>query len=267
MNLIKYLVAIIVCSVLFSCETAIDLNLKTAEPRLVIDASLGARNPCMVQLSMTKGYWEQDIVPTGVKGAIITLKDNKGNSERLIETTSNGNYASHMLGVVGNTYTLTVEVGEKTYIATEILPDMVPIESIRTYKVDSGGDTYFYPCISYMDPIETENYYLYLLTINNKRLQKVRFEDDKNSNGKRREPILFFDDKENNDNELKVGDYVHVEMQSVSIGAYNFYKTISSPGGSQNSNPVSNFSGGVLGMFKTYSSSTIEMTITEEDLQ
>ena len=265
---LKYIVIILLLSATFlSCEKEIDLELKSATPRLVIDASISAVSSCNVQLSMTKDYWDQNDLPKGVSGATITIHDSKGNKETLTEVNGNGFYTSNMQGVVAEKYTLTVEVDGEIYTATEELPAAVPIIDIGTYKLDTGGDAYFFPTISFKDPIEVDNYYLYRLTINNHTMQGTQYEDDKNSNGKDRDPILFFDKKENNDEELKLGDHVIVELQSISKGTYTFYKTISSPGGAQSGNPIGNFSGNVLGMFKAYSSSTIEMTITEEHLQ
>lgn len=265
MKVLNYILIITISALLLSCETEIDLDLKSAEPRLVIDANIAEGATCYVLLSMTKDYWDQEEIPYGVDGATITLSDSKSNPEVLQPTGNKGVYTSSRIkGKVGNTYTLTVSLEGKTYIATEKIPVPVPIHHIRTYKMDTGGDSYYYPCISFRDPADVENYYLYVMELNGRPLQKKKVDDDKNSNGKLKEPILFFDNK---DDEIQVGDYVRVELQSVSFGAYNYYKTITPPGGVQNSNPISNFSGNVLGLFKAYSSSTIDMTITEEDLQ
>lgn len=265
MKLIKYILLLTLSFVFYSCEKEINIELKTATPRLVIDAAITEEQPCVVYLKMTQGYWDKE-EPETITGATVTLKNDKGNIETLKET-KNGTYISEIIGRAEETYTLTIDVDGQIYEATEYLPPVVPIEKIRLFKIDTGNDYHFFPCISYQDPKGIANYYLYRLTINNKPMQETKYEDDKNSDGKYREPIIFFDKDENNEEELKVGDHVKVEMQSVSKGTYKFYETIQSPGGSQNSNPVSNFSGNVLGMFKAYTSSFAEMTITDEDLQ
>lgn len=263
MKHIKYNILPLLLLIFTSCEKEVDIDLKTAEPRLVIDASITEGDVCKVTLTLTQGFWDQG-KPKVVNGAIITLKDSKGNKETLAEIDSNGQYFSTMKGIVKETYTLIVEVDGEEYQAIEYLPPVVPIENIRIYKLDTGNDYHHFPCIAFNDPKGVDNYYLYWLTINNKRMQKPGREDDKNTDGKFREPILFFDKDENNKEELKVGDHVIVEMQSISKGGYDFYNTIESPGGSQNSNPKSNFSGNILGMFKAYTSSIAEITVTEE---
>lgn len=266
MKYIKYNILALILFIFASCEKEVDIDLRTAEPRLVIDASITEADVCKVTLTLTQGFWDQD-KPKTVSGAAITLQDSKGNKETLTEINLSGKYVSTMKGVAKETYTLIIEVNGQEYEATEYLPPVVPIESIRIYKLDAGNDYHYYPCIAFNDPKGVENYYLYWLTINNKKMQKPGKEDDKNSDGKFREPILFFDKDENNKEELKAGDHVIVEMQSISKGTYDFYNSIESPGGSQNSNPKSNFSGNVLGMFKAYTSSIAEITVTEEDMK
>lgn len=265
MKYFKYIILTTLSILFISCETEVSIDLKTAKPRLVIDAAITEMQPCIVKLKMTQDYWDKE-PPEMKSGAIITLKDNNGNMETLVETVE-GTYVSQLLGVPKEIYTLTINVDGEVYEAKEYLPPVVPIEKIRIYKIDAGSDYHYYPCISYNDPKGVDNYYLYRLAINSKMMQNTRYEDDKNSDGKFREPILAFDKDENGKEELKAGDHVKVEMQSVSKGSYRFYETIQSPGGSQNSNPVSNFSGNVLGLFKAYTSSIAEMTIAEEDLQ
>lgn len=252
--------------ILPSCEERLYIDLKTSEPRLVIDASLENMNSCIVYLYFTQGYWDEHL-PTPVIDAKVTLSNDLGETEELSKS-YDGVYTSSMQGIEGRTYTLTVEVDGKKYSATEFLPYAVPVDRIRTYKFDTGGDVNFFPCIGFIDPRGIENYYYYLLEINGRRLDGVRYDDDKHSDGKFKEKIILFDDDEREDDGLIAGDYVWVELQSICKGAHTFYKTQKpSTGIIPDSNPISNFSGGVLGMFKTYSSSFIEISITEEDLQ
>lgn len=265
MNLAKYILVFLSVLFLSSCEEKLLIDLESAEPRLVIDASLGDKRPCVVFLSLTQDYWNQEY-PTLVGGGKVTLSDESGDTETLVEL-EDGYFTSQMMGVPGKTYTLTVELDGEKYVAQEFLPYPVPITDFETYKFDTGGDIYFYPKITYMDPKGAPNYYLYKLELNGRRLQGVNYDSDKNSDGKKKEKIIFFDTEENDDEALRVDDRVWVELQSIGEGAYNFYSTLSSPGGMPNSNPVSNFSGDVLGMFKTYSTHYVEFTITEEDLQ
>lgn len=263
----KLIYSILFISNLFffaSCETEADINLKTATPRLVIDAMIKEAEICKVSLTLTQGFWDQD-KPKTISNAIITLKDSKGNKEVLIEDGNSGNYTSIAKGIIGETYTLCVEVDGEEYQVTEKIPEVVEIESIRTYKIEVGTEVRYFPCITFNDPKGVENYYLYNVFINGRRLLDPHPDDDEYSDGKFREPVLAFNDEENDDKKLEIGDHILVELQSVSKGAHQFYKTIKSPGGSQNSNPTSNFSGNVLGVFNAYSSSMIEMTVTEED--
>lgn len=265
LNAMKHIYKIVFGIVLISflsCETEVDLALDTVEPRLVIDASIGFQQPCRVILSKTQDYWDQNS-PTFIGGAKIILSDEEGNEEELVDL--GDVYVSKMIGMIGKSYTLTIEVEEEVYQATDKIPTFVPIDSIYLYRLDMGAEVYYYPQIAFDDPKAEKNYYYQILSINGNAMQETNVEDDKYSDGLTMRTILYFDNEENNDEELKPKDVISVEMQTLGEGAYTFYNTISSPGGVANSNPVSNFSGDVLGMFKTYSSSFIDITLEDSD--
>lgn len=260
-NLYLFLGCVLVffCS---SCETQVDLNLHHIEPKLVIDASIGHDRLCQVILTKTRDYDDPNS-PEYIEWAKITLEDSKGYSETLVYTGKV--YLSSIYGQIGETYTLSIEFEGQKYVASDQIPSCIPIADLDLYRMQIGNETKYYPQIAYQDPPNEENYYYQLLTVNHKTMQQPNWGDDKNRNGLLIKTILFFDKEENNDQNLQIGDHIKVEMQTLGKGAYTFYKTISSPGGSPNSNPQTNFTPAVLGMFKTYSSSYAEKTLTAED--
>lgn len=246
---------------LVSCEKEVDIELHSVEPRLVIDASLGYLEPCRVQLTETKDYWDQTL-PELISGATITLSDNLGHKETLVEL--DDVYISKTMGLKGRTYTLTVELDGEVYEATDSIPTFVPIDSIYLYQMDTGGDVHHLPCVSYRDPKGEPNYYLFILSINDNTIQETKVESDKNSDGLLNESIIFYDKEDNNDEKIKVGDVINIRMQMIGKGAFKFYDTLKSPGGMSGSNPTGNFSGNALGMFKTYMETDKTVTLTEE---
>lgn len=265
----KYLYKLIFVTAIFilnvSCEEKTILDLKTAEPRLVIDAAISEGFPCTVKLTMTQSFY--DNVPyRRVSGATVILTDDSGYSEVLQEEYGNsGVYQSSLIGEVDYLYTLRVVVDGETYEASGTIPRPVQLDEVYIYDIKAGGKSYYSPSVIYQDPAGVKNYYYTKVSVNDRVLKTLYLHDDDNRDGKLIHRILFFDKEANGDEALNTGDNLDIEMQSIDYGMYEFYRSWSSFAGG-NSNPTTNFSGDVLGCFKAYSSSYISMVVSSDGI-
>lgn len=264
-NITRILILIFCLAGLSSCEEIIDLNLKPSEPKDVINASISPGQPCMVILSKSQDF--NDNSPYDyISNAYIELTDNEGNSEVLRESiVEPGFYFSMSQGVVNRTYTLKVTIDEKNYEATATIPNPVEPYRIYIYDIKVGNEHWYSPCVVFDDPADEDNYYYTIVYVNGNLMNTFYLDDDKYRNGvKGVENILFFNDEDNNDEELKAGDHIRVDMQTLDKGMYDYYNTLTSV--VEGTNPTTNISGGAYGNFKAYNTSTIEMTISETDI-
>ena len=126
-----------------SCEDVIDVNLNTAAPKLVIDASIKWQkgtlgNEQTIKLSTTTSYYE-NIIPT-VSGAIVFITDSNSIQYDFNEDIGTGNYiCTNFSPVLNETYVLTVIHDGQTYLATENLIPSPTIDSVA--QNDEGGFT------------------------------------------------------------------------------------------------------------------------------
>lgn len=137
-KLLKYIThLLIICLAAFftSCEEVVEVDLNTAPPRLVVDASINwvkgtDGSEQTIKLTTTTGYYETTI-PV-VSGATVFVTNSTGTIFDFIETPGTGEYVcSNFVPVIGETYTLTVISGGQTYTATETLyavPDILYTE-------------------------------------------------------------------------------------------------------------------------------------------
>ncbi len=248
-----------------SCEEVINIDLKESAPRLVIDASITDSSPCIIALTESQGFYSDEPY-TRISGATIVLSDNMGNKEIVKETKEKGIYMSIMSGETGNTYSLNISLNKEIYEAKATIPKAVPIDSLYIYNVKVSKDNWYSPCIRFLDPSEEENYYYTMMYVNGTMMRSIYLNDDEFRNGLITDRILYFDKEDNNDEELKIGDHIRVEMQTLDKGMYTFYKSLYSIAAGGATNPISNFSGGVLGCFKAYSSSYKEITISKDHI-
>jgi len=148
-----------------NCEDVIDVDLNTAEPRLVIDASINwfkntSGNEQSIKLTLTAPFFNDSVPPAN--NAIVNITDANNNVFNFIEDGQTGIYRNtNFIPVINNTYVLTIVYEGETYTATETLKSVVPIDYVE--QNDEGGfsgDDIELKAF-YTDPANIENYYFF----------------------------------------------------------------------------------------------------------
>ena len=114
---------------LTSCEEVVDVNLSTAAPRLVVDATINWNRGTTgtvqtIKLSTTTGYYQSEIPK--VSGATVNIKNSANQVFNFIEEINtsgkSGQYkCADFIPQLYETYTLTIVYGGQSYSATEKL--------------------------------------------------------------------------------------------------------------------------------------------------
>lgn len=255
-NLILILCLITGVVFLSSCEKVIDLELKNADPLIVIEGTISNQSENhFVRISKTIPF-EQSANFNGVKGAQVTLKSSAGLSIAFTEVTDGIYRSPRLRGTPGLTYTLDVLVEGKTYSAKSTMPSPVIPDSIGFKTLSFFGNSNIYPTVYYKDPTKIQNQYRYILKINGKLQGDLVFEDRFND-GNAVSDVIIYD----GDDDIKSGDIVDIEMQSIDRNVFKYFFALSQIGGNGGppvapANPVSNFSNGALGIFNACTKST-----------
>lgn len=263
-HIYRYILIAFSLALFVSCEHEMILDLNTAEPHIVIDASITNNSFCYVSLTLSHSFYDNEPYET-ISGSTVILTNGEGRSETLREDYSHpGNYISNeIIGQTGQSYYLKVIIDGETYEADATIPTEVKMEAIHLYEIKAGDKSWYSPSVEFQDPADEKNYYYFIVTVNDKVMQSVYLSDDEYRNGKKIHRILFFDKEDNDDEELNTGDHVMVEMQTLDYGMYKFYQTwLSFAGG--DANPATNFSGDVLGCFKAYNTDLISMVVSHD---
>ncbi|SCY95409.1 DUF4249 domain-containing protein [Flavobacterium caeni] len=147
------------------CEEVVDVDTKTAPPRLVVDASLQwekgtAGNEQKIKLTMTTNFY--NTIPPVVSGATVYVTNSASTVFNFIETPGTGEYVcSSFVPEIGESYTLTVEHNGRTITATEAMMPVPAIDYIaqetipgfegeeeqiqfKTYFTDNGTTNDYY---------------------------------------------------------------------------------------------------------------------------
>lgn len=242
-----------------SCTKEIDVNFDDAPAKVVIEGKINNGKIAEIYISKTIEVDQVNNNPV-VSGAIVTMSDDAGNTEALLEAAPGKYVTTNMVGVEGRTYNLSVVVDGVTYTANSTMPVLVPVDSISTRVFDGfGGEAAKFVVVHYTDPVATGNNYRAVLYINDELVPDIFIEDDLYINGNTREAVLFSDEYE-----LMPGDKIRAEINCLDRPAFDYLVELVDVNGSSEvaapANPNSNITGGALGYFSAQTSSTMEIT-------
>jgi len=252
----KNIISIILIAVVFtSCEKTVDLKYKSNTSKIIIEGNItNEPTPYFVKITKSVSLSATGNYPT-IDNAVVTISDNAGNNETLIPL-ANGMYRTNtLIGVIGRTYTLTVNAEGQTYTAQSTMPQQIPFDSIKAEQTTFGGDVEYNIIPIYTDPVAKGNNYRFELTVNNKLINQHFVQNDDVTNGVTNTVRLQIDD---NTLKLKAGDSLALKMQCIDKNVALYYITLalmgdSGPGGGTTpSNPPNNISNGALGIFSAH---------------
>jgi hypothetical protein len=257
----KTLLSLLIGLFIFSsCKEVIDLKLENADPKIVIEGNVNDQlENQYVKISKSIPFDKTNTF-NGFKGAKVTLSTTGASPITFVEV-SDGLYKSAAFkGIPGKTYKLEVLAEGKVYTAESTMPMPVVPDSVSFKKISFFGTTSIFPTVFYKDPAGIQNQYRYILKINNKYISDIVSEDRFND-GNEISDIIGFDD-----DEIKVGDTIDIEMQSIDRKVFKYYFAISQISGNGGppvapTNPDSNFNNGALGIFSAHTKSMLNAVV------
>lgn len=216
----KKIIYILILSLsISSCEDVIEVDLETSEPRLVIDAALNwvkdtSGNSQFIKLTLTAPFFDSDIPPA--TGASVVVTDSFNNTYNFIEDNETGIYRNNsFVPIINREYNLTIIYENETYIATEELIPVSPIEYV-VQNNDGGfsGDEVEIEAY-YTDPKDIENYYLFEFINTDHGVKKLEVYDDEFTDGN--EIFAFY-----SDDNLEIGNELIIRSSGISERFYEF---------------------------------------------
>lgn len=250
-NLFSSICAFCFFILIFGCQKVIQVDLNAAPNKLVIEGNITDQpGPQMVKLTKSIPFDQPNTYP-GISGALVIIKDNLG----LVDTLSdqgNGIYLTKSWsGVSGRTYELFVSLNSDTYTAISKMPTKINFDSLGLTYIPFGGKSSAFATPYFRDGKDLGESYRFILNVNGKQDPTNVAWNDNVGNGRwSNQPII----PNNNDQELKSGDSILVEMQCIDANIYNYYFTLfNTDQGVTPANPPTNIKGSdALGYFSAH---------------
>lgn len=229
MKKIFYITLIISSLFITGCEEVVDVDLETAAPRLVVDASINwvketPGNVQTIKLTTTTSYYNTEI-PV-VSGATVFVTADSRVFD-FIEVPGTGHYTcENFEPEIGSTYVLTVISNGQTYTATETLQAVPDIS--RIVQTDAGGflgedkEVRFF----FNDPAGIENHYMVRYDTDIIPFPEYDVMQDRFTDGN--EMFNYFSDED-----LEAGNTLDIKLYGISKQYYNYMaKLLEVAGGS-----------------------------------
>lgn len=230
----KILQFFFVILILTSCEDVIDLDLPTADPKLVVDASFNVfsgEDPIRVEggvwLSLTVNFLNGE--PTYVDNAQVSITDlDNGTVYPFSYTGNEGLYLPENINIIpepDSEYQLTVIYNNETYQATASLIPTVPIDNITQGdgSLFGGDDTEI--IVEFQDDPNRDDYYLFDLDFS-----EFITTDDEFYQGEKFVFSYFYD-------KLEAGQNVNVKINGLDEQFYDYIGLVLEQSGESSGGP------------------------------
>lgn len=254
----KHFLPAVLIFIFSACEKVIDIDLKSVEPKYVIEATLSDEaGSAKVLLSQTKDFTENNDF-NGIAGATITIQEEGGALATLLPTAPGVYEHASFQGFAGKNYLLTVAVNGETFTANCILPQKVNLDTLYAEEVTIFSEPRNLVVVGYQDPAGMKNYYRFIQYVNGKKEKQIMLQDDDYSDGRPITSRLYFfqEDEDDDSGEILSGREVKIEMLCIAPNVSKYWESLatSATGSSQATpaNPVSNIQGGALGYFSAH---------------
>jgi hypothetical protein len=253
--MIRYYTLLFIVAIFCSCETVIDVPLKDADQRLVIEGTItNDSNYCVIKISQVSNFYSSNSF-NAVSNANVKIIEN-GSAEYTFLEVAPGIYKLNgFVGAIGANYQLNVTADGKQYIANSKMPAQVGIDSLSVKDDFFFGDTSKVVTCHFQDPVDNVNYYRYKSFFIDSTGKDINIDRDQFFNGEYIDRDLF---SISGDFEEKYGDSATIELWSIDASVFDYFYTLSatlSAGSGQfaaPANPNTNISNGAMGFFSAH---------------
>jgi hypothetical protein len=249
-------VPLVLVILLSSCTKVINIDVRDTEIKYVIEGVItNEPGSCVVKISRSRNFNDGNDFEM-ISGADVQLTGDG----RLITFTENspGVYSNdEVTGTAGAVYNLSVNVDGSQFTSTCTMPHPVVLDSLYVSRGPFGQ--FKFSTVRYTDPAGVNNGYRFVQYVNGVKEPTIFWENDDFTDGQ--SVVMQLDasaDEKDDPRNIKSGDEVTVEMQTLDEPVFNFWYTLRAEGGNGDgisaapSNPVSNISGGALGYFSAH---------------
>ena len=237
-NIKLYIILFLASFSIISCEEVVDVDLNTAAPKLVIDASIKweketTGNLQKIKLTTTTDYYSNQIPPaTGATVTVTNISLDTAVTYTFIEDGQTGEYnCSNFTPVIGNDYSLNIIYKGETYTATSrFMASPVIAKTEQSLKPGIEGKDVYEIKFYFQDNGDEDNFYL--VGAKNARIAYPEYGAMSDELSQGNLMFAFYRDED-----VEKGDVIDFSLQGITEQYYNYMSKLISTAGSDGGNP------------------------------
>ncbi len=250
---------ILTVAALTACEKEIDMDYRTIEPRYVAEVEVQP-GTAKARLTTTRAVKGSRVEDTYVTNATVTVSMVPGGRSYQLKYSGQGVYEAKVAGLEGQEYMADIEIDGQHYTSTSTMLSAPVINSFTLVWQDILGERMLFGDLRLQDNPTEHNYYFMHLYRNNIGYRWAVMRDTSNPGDELQQLFSCTTETEirkNNSDELHDGDRLRLDVRSIDKRAYDYLYSLQSMDNS-GTNPIENFTGGMLGYFSAYQSESLE---------
>ena len=266
---------LLISYLLISCEKEIDIDyhqvaqLYVAEGIVTQSGNTNRTNkPTYVRLTTTQDMTDNETNAHNLADATIVLSED-GYVIDTLRYWRSGYYISDCMGYEGSQYTIDIYLDGNHFQSSSVMPAAPQFSSFRFVWKDVLTERMLFADLKIDDISGQNNYYFMHIYRNGVGYRWAVMDDSHNPGGELQQLFSCTTERnldKNDDDGLKDGDRIHVEIRSIDRRAYDYFYSMQVM---QNSgtNPVENYSGGCLGYFSACQIVTYDTTFRRAEVE
>lgn len=244
------------------------MSYKSVDPVYVAEATVTA-SKTRVRLTTTRSVETNDRTGIYVENAQVVVKMGTLIEDELTYK-GHGIYESDIIAVEGITYSLDVGIDGQHYTSTSTVLSAPEVASLRFVWKKVMSERLLFVELHLQDKPNENNYYFMHLYRNNIGYRWAIMSDSPNPGG---ELIQLFSctteramDNGSDSDALRENDALRLEVRSIDKASYDYFYSLQLATQS-NTNPLPNFTGGLLGYFSAFQSEECTLTFVRSEVE
>ena len=244
---------------LSSCEKEIDMDYHTVAPHYVAEVEVKP-GLAKARLTTTRAIENSKVEDTYISNANVTVSMVPDGKSYQLTYKGRGIYETKVAGIEGQEYQADIEIDGQHYTSTSTMHSAPVINSFTLVWQDIVGERMLFGDLRLQDNPTEYNYYFMHLYRNSIGYRWAVMRDTSNPGDELQQLFSCTTEKEikkDDSDELHEGDRLRLEVRSIDKLAYDYLYSLQTMDNT-GSNPIQNFTGGMLGYFSAYQSRTYE---------
>ncbi len=254
--------------ILLACEKDIPIDYHSVASQYVAEASITTTGT-RVRLTTTQDVTDNNASDHIVTGATIVVTCQGDGTQQQLKYVGRGFYTGTMAGIAGEDYQIDISVGDHHFTSTSTMQHEPTVNTVRFVWQKMLSERVLFIDLHLQDIPDENNYYFMHIYRNDVGYRWAVMRDDKNRNGDLQQLFQCTTQREMDDGDndaLKEGDRIRIEVRSIDRRSYDYIYSMQVMDNA-GTNPIANFTGGCLGYFSAYDSTTLNLTFHVADIE